>query len=153
MSRQTHQTSRRPLPAIFLLALVLSLAAGSALAADLRLETKLIWGSDDRPATVHYNLADPALAATLRHNFKWTNYYEITNLSAVIPLNQTRVVRMSDQCTLTITNLGSSLVAVDCVGQGKPISKGTNGLPCVYAGTNANETGWFIHLRSLDAKN
>jgi len=152
MSRQTHQTSRRPLPAIFLLALVLSLAAGSALAADLRLETKLIWGSDDRPATVHYNLADPALAATLRHNFKWTNYYEITNLAAVIPLNQSRVVRVSDQCILNIKNLGSSLVAVDNIGPGKPVIKGTNALPCVYTGTNLDDTAWFIRLRSLDAK-
>ena len=77
---------------------------------------------------------------------------EITNLAAVIPLNQSRDLRMSDRCTLTIKNLGSSLVAVDCIGQGKPISKGTNTLPCVYAGTNADDTGWFIRLRSLPAK-
>jgi len=149
MSRQTHQASRLRFPALFLLALVFSLAAP---AADLRLETKLIWGANDRPSTVKYGLTEPALAATLRHNFKWTNYYEITNLTAVIPLNQSRVVRVSDQCILNIKNLGSSLVAVDCIGQGKPVIKGTNTLPCVYTGTNLNDTAWFIRLRSLDAK-
>jgi hypothetical protein len=152
MSRHTHPAFRRRLPALFLLALIFNMAAGSALPADLRLEAKLIWGANDGPATVKYNLADPALAAALRHNFKWTNYYEITNLAAVIPLHQSRVVRVSDQCTLNIRNLGSSLVAVECIGRGKPVIKGTNALPCVYAGTNMDDTAWFIRLRSLDAK-
>jgi hypothetical protein len=152
MSRRAHQSSRRRFPALFLLALALNLAARAAWADDLRLEARLLWGANDRPATVNHKLTDPALAAALRHNFKWTNYYEITNLSAVIPLNQSRVVRMSDQCTLTIKYLGSSLVAVDCIGRGKPVSKGTNAMPCVYAGTNMDDTGWFIRLRSLDAK-
>jgi hypothetical protein len=152
MSRHTHPASPRRFPALFLLALALGLAGGRAPAADLRLEAKLIWGANDGPATVKYNLADPALAAALRHNFKWTNYYEITNLAAVIPLHQSRVVRVSDQCTLNIRNLGSSLVAVECIGRGKPVIKGTNALPCVYAGTNMDDTAWFIRLRSLDAK-
>lgn len=134
------------------MALAAGLAGRASLGADLRLEAELIWGANDPPATVKHKLADPALAAALRHNFKWTNYYLITNLAAVIPLKQSRDLRMSDHCTLTITNLGSSLVAVDCIGQGKPVSKGTNTLPCVYAGTNANDTGWFIRLRSLDSK-
>jgi len=152
MSRHTHPASPRRFPALFLLALALGLAGGRAPAADLRLEAKLIWGANDGPATVKYNLADPALAAALRHNFKWTNYYEITNLAAVIPLHQSRVVRVSDQCTLNIRSLGSSLVAVECIGRGKPVIKGTNALPCVYAGTNMDDTAWFIRLRSLDAK-
>ena len=152
MSRPAHPASRRRFPALLLLALVLNLACGPALAADLKLEAQLIWGANDPPATVHHGLVDPKLAAALRGNFKWTNYYQITNLAAVIPLNQSRDLRMSDKCTLTVKNLGSSLVAVDCIGQGKPISKGTNSLPCVYAGTNANDTGWFIRLRSLPAK-
>lgn len=152
MSRRTYQNSRRRFPALLLLALVFSLAARSALAADLRLEAKLIWGANAPPATVNYNLADPALAATLRHHFKWTNYYEITNLAGAIPLNQSRVFRVSEQCTLNIRNLGSSLVAVECTGQAKPVIKGTNALPCVYTGTNLDDTAWFIRLRSLDAK-
>jgi hypothetical protein len=150
MRQPAPPACRRRFTALLLLAL--NLAALAAVAADLKLEAKLIWGANDPPATVNHNLEDPALAAALRRNFKWTNYYEITNLAAVIPLNQSRDVRMSDRCTLTIRNLGSSLVAVDCMGQGRQVSKGTNTLPCVYAGTNTDDTGWFIHLRSLDDK-
>jgi hypothetical protein len=150
MSRHAHQTSRRRFPALFLLAL--GLAARAALGADLKLEAQMIWGANDPPARVKYNLADPALAAALRHHFKWTNYYQLTNLAAVIPLNQSRVVRLSGQCALNIKYLGSSLVAVDNIGQGKPVIKGTNSLPCVFVGTNLDDTAWFIRLRSLDAK-
>jgi len=122
-------------------------------AADLRLEAQLIWGANDAPASVNHKLADPALAAALRrNNFKWTNYYQITNLTAVIPLNQSRDLRMSGSCALAVKNLGGSLVAVDWIGQGRQVSKGTNTLPCIYAGTNANDTAWFVHLRSLDDK-
>lgn len=59
---------------------------------------------------------------------------------------------MSDQFTLVVRNLGSSNVAVDFIGQGRPVSKGTNTLPCIYSGANADDTAWFISLRSLDDK-
>jgi hypothetical protein len=153
MSRSVHRPSRRRLPALLLPALALHLAALGALAGDLKLEAELIWGANAAPATVNNTLADPKLAATLRrNNFKWTNYYLITNLTASIPLNQTRDLRMSDRCTLVIRNLGSSRVAVDFMGQGRQVSKGTNTLPCIYSGAKADDTAWFITLRSLDDK-
>jgi hypothetical protein len=153
MSRPAHPTSRRRFPAFVLLSLALPLAALPALAGDLKLEAKLIQGANAPPATAHHNLVSPELAATLhRNNFKWTNYYEITNLTTLIPLNQTRDLRMSERCTLKIKNLGSSVVALDYIGQGKQVSKGTNSLPCVYCGTNTDDTAWFIYLRSLDDK-
>ena len=136
----------------FFLAFALQFAALTALAGDLKLGAQLIWGANDSPVTVNHNLVDPDLSATFRQHFKWTNYYEITNVSASVPLNESRDVRMSDRCTLKIRNLGSSVVAVDCIGQGKAVSKGTNTLPCVYCGTNVNDTAWFIRLRSLDEK-
>jgi len=152
MSQPVHPASRRSFPALFLLALAFHLAALAAPLPDLKLEAKLIWGANSRPDTVKYNTVDPALAATLRRNFKWTNYCEITNLAAVIPLNQSRLLRLSDRCTVSIKYLGSSLVAVDCLNEGKQISKGTNALPCIYSGTNLDDTAWFIRLRSLDDK-
>lgn len=136
----------------WLLALLFPLMVTAALAADLKLGAQLIWGTSDSPTNVNHNLVDADLAATFRQHFKWTNYYEITNVTADIALNQSRDVQMSDHCTLKIRNLGSSVVAVDCIGQGKAVSKGTNTLPCVYCGTNVNDTGWFIRLHSLDQK-
>jgi len=152
MSHPVQPAFLRRFPALCLLALAFHLTALAAPAADLKLEAKMIWGANNRPDTVKYITVDPALAATLRRNFKWTNYYEITNVAAVIPLHQTRLLRLSDRCTVSIQNLGPSLVAVDCLNQGKPISRGTNALPCIYTGTNLDDTAWFIRLRSLDGK-
>ncbi len=152
MSQSAHPTSRRRFPARVFVSLALNLAALACLAGDLKLEAKLIRGANDGPTPVNPNLVGPALAATLRHNFKWTNYYQITNLTTLIPLNQSREMRLSDRCTLKIKNLGSSLVALDYIGQGKQVSKGTNSLPCIYSGTNTDDTAWFIYLRALDDK-
>ncbi|HXR08585.1 MAG TPA: hypothetical protein VN765_14715 [Candidatus Acidoferrum sp.] len=152
MSRHVHPPPPWRFPALVLLLLALPLAASSSLAADLKLEARLIRGANGGAAPVKSNAVDPALAASFRRNFKWTNYYQITNLAAVIPLNQSRDVRLSDRFTLKIKNLGSSKVAVDCLGRGQPVSRGTNTLPCVYCGTNSDDTAWFIHLRSLGDK-
>ena len=144
--------SKKCLRVPLLLALIFPFAVVAAFAGDLKLGAQLIWGSNDKPTNINQTLVAPELSATFHQHFKWTNYYEITNVTADISLNQSRDVRMSDRCTLKIRNLGASVVAVDCIGQGKAVSKGTNTLPCVYCGTNANDTGWFIRLRSLDEK-
>src|SRR5580698_274465 len=119
---QCHQVIRR-FSALFIAIFALT-GVSTGFASDLKLEAKLIWGANDAPSTVHYNLVESELAAGLRHSLKWTNYYEITNLTAVIPLNESRDVKMSDHCTLRIRNLGASRVAIDCISQGKPVSKG-----------------------------
>ena len=139
---------------LFLLFLALGTITCGTHAADLKLEAKLVWGANDSPDKVQYKLVGGDLAAGLRHNLnQWTNYYEITNLTAVIPLNESRDVKMSDHCTLRIRNLGSSRIAVDCIGQGKQVSQGTNTLPAkwlVLGGNATNHTAWFVGLRSLD---
>jgi hypothetical protein len=136
-----------------LLPLALALAAGGAVqAADLNLRATLVLGANDRPA--RGTPAGPALSASLRSwpaFGKWTNYYEITNLTTVIPLNQSRDVRMSDRCTLRIRNLGASKVAIDCIAQDKVISKGTNTLPLIWGGDDTNNTAWFVSLEVVGA--
>jgi hypothetical protein len=132
----------------------LALGGGSAAlrAADLQLEATLIRGTNDSAATALYPLAPAALTASLRRNFQWTNYYQVTNLMVDIPLNESRDVTMSDRCTLKIKNLGSSRVAVDCIGQGKQISRGTNTLPFILGSDDKNNTAWFVSLELNDAK-
>jgi hypothetical protein len=135
------------------LALMLATVGGVALAADLQLQATLIWGANDPPAAVNHPVADPALCSSLRTctASKWTNYYEITNLTAVIPLRQNRDVQMSDRCTLKISNLGSSQVAIDCIAHGQQISRGTNTLPLILGSNDTNQTAWFVSLRDLNA--
>jgi len=140
--------------AILALIAALGAAGGAATAADLNLRATLIRGANDGQARGNDILADPALKASLRSwpaVSKWTNFYQITNLTAVIPLNQTRDVKMSDRCTLRIRNLGSSRVAIDCIAQDKLISKGTNTLPLIWGADDTNNTVWFVSLQDLGA--
>jgi hypothetical protein len=149
-----HNSPAPPWGTPLLLALFLGAAAGPARAADLKLQATLIRGNNDSPATVNHPFADPALSAKLRgaRAFKWTNYYQITNLTVLIPLHQSRDVKMSDRCTLKIKYLGASRVAIDCVGQRGQISKGTNTLPFVLGSDDTNNTAWFVSLQSADAR-
>ncbi|MGA3180108.1 MAG: hypothetical protein ABSF38_07190 [Verrucomicrobiota bacterium] len=153
MNRPARKPSRPRWRGPLLLAVALAAASGAARAADLRLQATLIWGANDSPATVNHQLAGPALSASLRSctASKWTNYYEITNLTTVIPLQQSRDVKMSDRCTLKIRNLGSGQVAIDCIARGQQISKGTNTLPLILGSNETNKTAWFVSLRAADA--
>jgi hypothetical protein len=152
MKRPVHEFSGPFRLTPLLLAVALGGGAYAAHSADLRLEAALIRGANDAPAEVKYSLAPAALSASLRRNYPWTNYYQITNLTVAIPLNESRDVAMSDRCTLKIKNLGSSRVAINCISQGKEISRGTNTLPFILGSDDKNNTAWFVSLQSSDAK-
>jgi hypothetical protein len=128
----------------------------SARAADLKLEARLIWGSNDEKETVKYEPLDPALSDKLHRMFKWKNYYEITNRTAGVVLNQSSDLKMSDSCTIRVKNLGASRVEVSCIGQGRQIHKGTYTLVppqwLVLGGNSTNNTAWFVGLRAIDPK-
>jgi hypothetical protein len=136
-----------------LLLLALAATSCSRRANDLHLQATLIWGDNNSPTNVNYKLADPALSASLRAFTveQWTNFYETTNLAAVIPRDQSRDFQMNDYCILKIKNLGSSLVAIDCISHEKQISRGTNSLPLILGSTDTNRTAWFVSLRDLNS--
>jgi hypothetical protein len=131
----------------------LTLAAG---AADLPLEARLIWGSNDEKETVKYEPLDPALSDKLHRMFKWKNYYEITNVNTRIALNQSGDLKMSDACTIRVKNMGATRVEVSCIGHGKEVHKGTYTLDppqwLVLGGNSNDNTAWFIGLRAVDPK-
>lgn len=140
----------------FLAGTILSVAAATAEAADLKIEGRLIWGTNDERETVKYGPIDTRLADKLHRTFKWKNYFEITNCSADIPLNQSRDLKMSDACTIRIKNLGGSRVEVSCIGHGKQVHKGHYTLVppqwLVLGGNGTDNTAWFVGLRALDKK-
>jgi len=133
-------------------------------AADLKLEARLIWGANDSDAaniangtnTVKYQPVAPELSDKLHRMFKWKNYYEITNKTARIGLNQTNDLKMSDVCTIRVKNLGSSRVEISCIGHGKQIHKGNYTLVppqwLVLGGNGTDNTAWFVGLRAIDGK-
>jgi hypothetical protein len=128
------------------------LAAAAARAADMNLEARLVWGTNDEKAGPNCKPVDAELSASLHRTFKWTNYFEITKQVAAIPEKQTRDLKMSDRCTLRIKNLGGSRVEINCIGQGKQVHKGSYTLTppswLVLGGNDTNNTAWFIGLRS-----
>lgn len=141
---------------ITLAGLALSLMALSSRAADLNLEARLIWGSNDEKESVKYEPLDPVLSEKLHRMFKWRNYFEITNKSASIALNKSAELKMSGACTIRIKNLGSSRVEVSCIGHGKQVHRGAYTLVppqwLVLGGNDSANTAWFVGLRAVDAK-
>lgn len=125
-----------------------------ALAADLKVEVRLIRGADDNIGAVNYKPVDPALAAKLNHAFKWKNYYEMANKTETIPLNKSREFKLSDHKTIRVKNLGSSRVEVHCLGHGKELCKGSYALVppqwLVLGGDDTGNTAWFIGLRTIE---
>jgi hypothetical protein len=132
----------------------LLMAVMSAGAADMKIEAKLIWGSNDPADTIKHKLVqDPKLNADLHRIFKWSNYYEITNQTVLVAQNKSTVLQMSQKCKLDVKNLGSSRVSVNCIGNGKPVSKGEHSLApgkwFTLAGNDKNNTAWFVVMRSV----
>jgi len=132
------------------------LLAAAASAADMKLEARLVWGTDDEKGGPNCKPVDPELAAKLHGMFKWKNYFEITNQIASIPLNKTRDLKMSDHCTIRVKNLGASRVELSCLGEGKPVDQRVETLTppkwLVWGGNSKHDTAWFVGLRSDDDK-
>jgi hypothetical protein len=141
---------------LLLAGIAFSATALPARAGDLKLEARLIRGANDDKETAKYKPADPELSAKLNRAFKWKNYYEITNKTAGIALNQNCELKMSDACTIRVKYTGASRVEVNCTGHGKEICKGAYTLAppqwLVLGGNDTADTAWFIGLRAIDNK-
>jgi hypothetical protein len=146
----------RSAPRLLLTTISLTFAvAVAASAGDLKLDARLVWGTNDEKGGPNCRPVDAGLAAKLNATFKWKSYFEITNQTASIPLSQSRDLKMSNKCTLRIKNLGGSRVEINCIGEGKEVHKGAYTLTppkwLVLGGNSTNNTAWFIGLRANDS--
>ncbi len=126
-----------------------------ALATDLKVEARLVWGTNEDKSPNHKPV-DSALAKKLRKVFKWQNYFEVNRQTAAVPLNETAKIKMSSKCVLEVKNLGSSRVEVVLIGIGKAVSKNvqtlTPGEDVFMGGNDKNDSAWFVAIRSVDSK-
>lgn len=137
--------------AVFLGVLI---AAVGVRAADMHLEAKLIWGSNDGTEKIaqHKLVQDPKLSGDLHRIFKWNNYYEINTKEVAIPQNKSGTLEMSDKCKLEIKNLGNNRIEVNCIGKGKEVSRGQHSLKpgqwFTLGGNDKNGCAWFVVMRT-----
>jgi hypothetical protein len=146
--------SRSPFRRAFQFAVAVFLATLFALpvqAANLKMEAKLVWGSNE-PSKEHKPV-DAALAEKLAY-FKWKHYYVMNTVVADIPSRETRKLKISDPCTVEITELEGPKIEVKVIGKGVPVNKTVKqivkGETIIIGGDAENKCAWFIVLTQLE---
>ena len=145
---------QRSLRAVAWLAL-LALLALPAAGANLKLEAKLIWGTDEpKSPNPSHKPVELEVAAMLRKMFKWKNYFVVNRVEKTVPSRGSNRFVLSDKCTIEIAELEGPKVEVKLIGEGKEVHKVTKELAkgewFTYGGDDKNDTAWFIIIRQLD---
>jgi hypothetical protein len=139
---------------IFLLLISVALV-GRVQAEELKIEAKLIWGTDDEKSTnATHTAVDEALAKELRKTFKWKNYFQIHKENGVVPSRGTKQFKMSKQCVIEITELEGPKVEVKLIGEGKPVNKTVQALSrgafFTIGGESKNGCAWFVVVQQVN---
>jgi len=156
--KKTHRGPASARAAFWLLCILM---APALLAAEepIRLETLLIWGTNDPQAPDPKHIpVEAALAKKLGSSpYRWTNYFQINRQVVEIPLNATKEkIEISKRCTLDIKNLGECHVDVKLYGEGKSVfinrkeSVAKDSI-LTYAGDSGNDTAWLVVIRRTDS--
>ena len=140
--------------------LALLLLAGGAFdtfAANLKLEAKLIWGTDDEKSpNPDHKEVDAATKEKLCKVFKWKNYFVVNRVVKEVPSRSSNQFKLSQDCTIEIKELEGPKVEVKLIGKGKEVHKTTltisKGQSVVYSGDDKNQSAWFVIIIELDEK-
>src|SRR6266481_2171849 len=90
-------------------------AHSQALAGDLKLQTQLVWGTDDSkpPEGKDYKPVEPAIEKKLRElPLKWKNYFEVRRTDFTVTPAVTKKVPLSEKCELNVLNQSNSTLEV-----------------------------------------
>jgi hypothetical protein len=137
---------------IALLALLfLPCLAQSRAGQDIKLEARLVWGTDnEKPNDPNLKQLDNSLKDKLKGIFKWKNYFEVNHYKLAISQEAPKTQIMSPKCSIEVQNLGDSLIEVKLFGEGKMVLKKRQpikpGQPIVLAGDEKNNNAWFVVL-------
>ena len=147
---------RRPFQAVIASILILGMAT-PAFAANVKLEAKLIWGTNDDhdySKDKKHKRVDDATTGKLRACFKWKNYWEVTNQVSHIPSRGSTTLKMSEPCTLKITELEGPKIELELIGKGKPVTRAVKTLVkgelTTIGGEDKNGSAWFILVNQLE---
>lgn len=126
-------------------------------AAELKIEARLIWGTNhEKVEDTNCKPLDKTTAEKLKKVFTWKNYFEVNRLTDTVPSRKTKQFKMSPKCTIEIEELPGPNVAVTLIGDGKPVNKTTyplkKGDSINIAGEGKDGSAWFVLITELDEK-
>jgi hypothetical protein len=148
--------SRNALAWIAVAALGLASVEARGLAADMKLDVQLLWGTDEAKSP---NPKHKPVEADLREKLKkiplrWKNYFEVTRKIVGIPTGASRTVILSEMCDLEIKNVDGTKTEVTHFGKGKPVGTRTQtmskGEVFILGGDAPGATAWLVVLRRTD---
>jgi hypothetical protein len=136
---------------------VLTCGPARGQAAELKLQTQLVWGTDDSkpPEGKDYKPVEPAIQKKLHElPLKWKNYFEVKRTDFTVAPAGTKKVPLSEKCELNVLNQSNSTVEVSLIGKGKEVVKRTQSLPkgeiLVLGGNAPNASAWLVILKRLE---
>ena len=137
--------------------LVFTLSTAALLAANVKIEAKLIWATDEaKSPDANHTPVDAATAERLRKAFKWKNYFVVKTVVKDIPSRGSVPFELSKKCTVEIRELEGPKVEVMLIGEGKPVHRAikplNKGESFVYSGDDKNQTAWFVLITELEQK-
>lgn len=137
-------------------ALLFAVSLGAAVAADRKMEARLIWGTnEDKSPDPSHKPLDGELAKKLRDMpLKWKNYFEIKRqVFAINDQRYTNIV-MSKQCSIEVKDKGGNNVTVKLYGEGKQVNRVDKPLPkgevLTIGGDLKDKNAWFITVRPVN---
>lgn len=141
-----------------LLALACSLSLNAAVAAERKMEARLIWGTnEDKSPNPNHKALDGELAKKLRDMpLKWKNYFEVNR--TVFTINEERYtnVVMSKKCSIEVKDKGGVNVTVKIYGEGKQVNRVDKPLPkgevLTIGGDAKDNNAWLITVRPVSAE-
>jgi hypothetical protein len=126
-------------------------------AAELKLQTQLVWGTDDTkpPEGKNYKPVEPAIEKRLHElPLKWKHYFEVRRTDFTVTPATLKKVPLSEKCELNVLNQANSTLEVSLIGKGKEVVKRTQALPrgeiLVLGGNAPNATAWLVIVKRVD---
>jgi hypothetical protein len=125
-----------------------------AFAEDIKVEARLVWGTNEEESKKpNHKPVDAKTAKKLQKIFTWKNYFLEKRVVAVVPNRKAERIQLSPECTVEIRELAGPPVEVLLIGKGEVVSKAnksfTKGEWIVIGGEDQNECAWFVILKRL----
>lgn len=138
--------------------LVFSATLCASLAAERKIEARLIWGTNEEksPDPKHKPLEGDLAKKLHDMPLKWKNYFEVNRKVFTISDSAYTNVVMSKQCTIEVKDKGANNVTVKLYGEGKPVRRVDKPLPkgevLTIGGDDKNNSAWFITVRQVSVE-